>query len=250
MSPFIAGDETTVLQHVAAAIDGRQADIQRYENDKTPPLTIDDTWDAYIAAPNRPDSGDSTLRQYRLQFGRFVKWQAKAHKEIITLRGVTPAIASEFASHLQSRGLSPNTFNKYINLLQLVFRVLKDKTRLEHNPWDSIQRKRLNGCGRRELTIEEPTNLCEAAEGELRLLFALGIYSGLRLGDCATLHWGEVDLQRNIIRRIPNKVARRKTQPVHEQRLPARDDLPATDVSVVCLESLEDVVKGQAVLDQ
>ncbi len=215
MAPFIAGDEATVLQHVAAAIEGRQADIQRYEDDKTPPLTIDDTWDAYIATPNRPDSGDSTLRQYRLQFGRFVKWLANSHKEIKALRGITPAIASEFASHLQSRGLSPNTFNKYMNLLQLVFRVLKDRAQMTDNPWDAIQRKRLTGRGRRELTIEELKTVCGATKGELRLLFSLGIYSGLRLGDCATLRWSEVDLQRSIILRIPNKVARRKNQPVH-----------------------------------
>jgi integrase len=48
----------------------------------------------------------------------------------------------------------------------------------------------------------------------MRLLLALGIYSGLRLGDCATLRWGEVDLHRRIIRRIPNKVARRNNMPI------------------------------------
>jgi integrase len=45
-------------------------------------------------------------------------------------------------------------------------------------------------------------------------LLALGIYSGLRLGDCATLRWGEVDLPRAMIRRIPNKTARRNPKPV------------------------------------
>src|SRR5208282_2951826 len=47
-----------------------------------------------------------------------------------------------------------------------------------------------------------------------RTLLALGIYSGLRLGDCATLRWGEVDLPRAMIRRIPNKTARRNPKPV------------------------------------
>jgi integrase len=36
----------------------------------------------------------------------------------------------------------------------------------------------------------------------------------LRLGDCATLRWAEVDLQRGIIRRIPNKIARSNPNPV------------------------------------
>ena len=45
-------------------------------------------------------------------------------------------------------------------------------------------------------------------------LFALGVYSGLRLGDCATLRWPEVDMVRGIICRIPNKTARRNPKPV------------------------------------
>ena len=49
---------------------------------------------------------------------------------------------------------------------------------------------------RRELTIDELRKVCQTATGELRTLLALGIYSGLRLGDCATLRWGEVDLPR------------------------------------------------------
>jgi integrase len=45
-------------------------------------------------------------------------------------------------------------------------------------------------------------------------LLALGIYCGLRLGDCVTLRWGEVDLPRAMIRRVPNKTARRNPKPV------------------------------------
>lgn len=37
----------------------------------------------------------------------------------------------------------------------------------------------------------------------------MGASTGLRLGDCATLTWGDVDLARGIIRRIPNKTKRR-----------------------------------------
>ena len=57
-------------------------------------------------------------------------------------------------------------------------------------------------------------NVCQSATGELRVLLALGVYCGLRLGDCATLRWAEVDLPRGIIRRIPNKTARRNPKPV------------------------------------
>ena len=39
-------------------------------------------------------------------------------------------------------------------------------------------------------------------------MFALGIYTGLRLGDCALMDWGSIDLARNRIMTIPRKTAR------------------------------------------
>ncbi len=51
----------------------------------------------------------------------------------------------------------------------------------------------------RELTIEELRQVCSAATGELRTLFAIGLYSGLRLADAVTLQWGEVELIRRLI---------------------------------------------------
>jgi integrase len=107
-----------------------------------------------------------------------------------------------------------------LNLLTLVFRVVKQKAKLTGNPWESpkrggnLQRKRMITNSRRELTIDELRKICQTATGELQTLLALGIYSGLRLGDCATLRWGEVDLPRAMIRRIPNKTARRNPKPV------------------------------------
>ena len=101
-----------------------------------------------------------------------------------------------------------------MNLLTLVFRVVKHKARLTSNPWEEIQRKRIATHSRRELTIDELKKVCQAATGELQTLLGLGVYSGLRLGDCATLRWGEVDLPRCMIRRVPNKTARRNPKPV------------------------------------
>lgn len=110
--------------------------------------------------------------------------------------------------------VSPATSNKHLNLLSLVFRAVKHKAKLTHNPWEEIQRKRVMANSRRELTIDELRKVCKDATGELRPLLALGIYTGLRLGDCSTLRWAEVDLPRGIIRRIPNKTARRNPKPV------------------------------------
>jgi hypothetical protein len=106
------------------------------------------------------------------------------------LRDVTPAIAGEYAVNLGRIGLSPNSFNKHIRFLELIYRATRDRARWDRNPWEDIKRKRQVTSSRRELTVDELRTVCNVADGELRLLFALGIYTGLRLGDCATLRWG------------------------------------------------------------
>jgi integrase len=167
-----------------------------------------------LASPNRPDSGPETLYQYECQWSRFAKWIKETHPNKLTLRDVTRELAEEYAGTMNHGTLSANTYNKHLGLLTLVFRVVKRKARITENPWEEIERKRLVTHSRRELTVDELRKVCGDAAGELRTLLAIGIYTGLRLGDCATLRWAEVDLPRGIIRRIPNKIARSNPNPV------------------------------------
>jgi integrase len=214
MASFVVADEATALESIVAKLDGRKAELVRLQDEQNPPLAIAGAWRDYLAAPNRPDSGESTLRQYEFQYAAFARWMQEKHPEIATLRDVTRPIAEEYAASLNHGKFTPSTYNKHLNLLTLVFRVLKNKARLAGNPWEDIQRKRISAQGRRELTIDELRKVCQSAKGELAVLLAIGVYTGLRLGDCATLRWAEVDLPRNMIRRIPNKTARRNPKPV------------------------------------
>jgi integrase len=214
MATFTVADEATALESIAAKLDGRKAELARLDAQANPATAIATAWADYLAAPNRPDSGESTLRQYQFQYAAFAVWMAGKYPQFRTLREVTRAIAEEYAASLNYGKLTASTFNKHLNLLTLVFRVLKDKGRIAVNPWEDIQRKRIVAHGRRELTIEELRTVCQSAKGELAVLLALGVYTGLRLGDCATLRWAEVDMAREVIRRIPNKTARRNPKPV------------------------------------
>ena len=214
MRPFTASSETKVLEELTVKLQGRKAELAKWEDEQHPPLSIGRAWSEYLASPNRPDSGASTLRQYEFQWQAFADWMKEKHADAPTLRDVTKEIAEEYASSMNHGRFSASTYNKHLNLLTLVFRVVKHKAKLTGNPWEEIQRKRMVTNSRREMTIDELRKVCQAVTGELRTLLALGIYSGLRLGDCCTLRWGEVDLPRGMIRRIPNKTARRNPKPV------------------------------------
>lgn len=214
MAAYRVADEAEALQSVVAQLEGKRAELVQIHEERNPPLTIEQAWHAYLATPNRPDTGPTTLEKYRGKFQRFTEWIAKKCPEAKTLRDVTEDNASDYAQHLAGTGMAAATFNAHIGLLHLVWRVLRKKARTERNPWAEIGKKRVSSAGRRELTIEELRTICAKAGGELRTLLALGLYTGMRLGDCATLRWGEVDLVRGIIRRVPMKTARRNGKPV------------------------------------
>jgi integrase len=231
MAPFAVADEAAALESIVGKLEGRKAELAQWEDEQNPALPISQAWTQFLASPNRPDTGGETLYQYECQWSRFADWMKEKHQDLLALRDVTKEIAEDYAASLNHGTLSPNTYNKHLNLLTLVFRVVKSKAKLAGNPWEEIQKKHLVTHSRRELTIDELKTVCQKAEGELRTLLALGIFTGMRLGDCATLRWAEADLARGMIRRIPNKTARRNPKtvivPIHRDLLAMLAAVPA-----------------------
>ncbi len=214
LAPYQTGNKADTLRAVVARLTDAETEYKRAVADADPPLRIKEVWKAYTDNPERPDSGEGTLAQYHGHWNRFTVWLATVHPDAENLDSITPTIAGEYASNLSSSGLSSNRFNKHVSFLKLLFRVLADLARIPRNPFEKIKPKTLRTHSRRELTIEELRLILDRATGDLALLLYLGASTGLRLGDCATLTWGDVDLARGIIRRIPNKTARKKGKPV------------------------------------
>lgn len=207
MAPFQTGQTVETLRIIQASLTDAETQHQNVTEQARGGVPISQAWERYKASNERPDAGNATLRQYGFQWERFRGWLAKHKPNVKTLADIAPGMAQEYAGHLAGANVSANTFNKHIGLLALVFRVLADDAGITSNPWERITRKKQRSNGRRELTTEELRRIVQASSGELRLLLAIGIYTGLRLGDCATLRWDEVDLARGRILRIPNKTA-------------------------------------------
>jgi len=225
MAPITTADKVAMLESIEVKLKGHKDELAKFEDEKHPPSSIGQAWSDFLNSTNRPDSGESTLRQYEFQWQAFADWMKEKYPEKLALREVTKEIADDYASSLNHGRFSASTFNKHLNLIALVFRVLKHKAKLTANPWEDIQRKRVVAQSRRELTIDEIRKVCQSAKGELQKMLALGIYTGLRLGDCATLRWCEVDLPLGMIRRIPNKTARRNPKPVIVPIYPALGEM-------------------------
>ena len=173
ISPIAAAEEVEVLEQLTHKLAGRKAEIAKWEDEKNPALSVDQAWSEFLASPNRPDSGESTLRQYGFQWQAFADWMKEKHADKLRVRDVTKEIAEAYASSMNHGRLSPSTYNKHLNLLTLVFRVVKNKAKLTSNVWEDIQRRRIVANSRRELTVDELQKICQTATGELQILLDL-----------------------------------------------------------------------------
>jgi integrase len=248
IAPLAVGDEAKVLQSIVNKLDDRKIQLAALDDKQNPPLLLAHAWAKYMQSNKRPDTGPDTLVVYEGQFGQFVAWMKEHHPEVTELRGVDDTIAEDYVtSELNGGKLAPGTYNKHLNLLALVFRVLFKTAKLTVNPWADMERKKLKGKvnHRRELTVDQLRKLCQSATGEMRVLFAIGIYTGLRLRDCATLRWDEVDLRRNFISRVPNKTSRYSEKPVF---IPLSADLRAMLSEIPEASRAEYVLPGTAAM--
>lgn len=229
-APFRLGNEKATLEGLAAKVQGVTAELKAYE-DARPALALADGFEAYRKSTERPDSGARTLADYEGYYGGLVEWLKGNRPQLTELRQVGKADAEAYAADFK-RNHSAGTFNKRITFFNCMWRTLADdaEARLVCNPWEKIAK--LRGCKtvmRRELTVEELWRVCKSAEGELRTLLFLGIYTGLRLGDCATFEWGHVDLMRRMISVVTRKKSKRVWIGIHAMLLKVLQETPPED---------------------
>ena len=213
IAPYLAKDEAQRREQAYSALKTTEDKAIEAEKKLKYTILIDSGWEIYKRSRLRPDSGPATLLNYQGHYNKFSKWIKDNYSDIRNIAEITTDIAAEYASFLEKEGYSRNTYNKHINFMKLFYKVMLENERVEHNPFVRLEKKKLTANSRKELNVEQVFNLLDKASGELKLLLALGYFTGLRRGDCCTLLWSEVDLARRIITRIPNKIKNRSSNP-------------------------------------
>lgn len=211
-------------QAIVAADAERLAQEREAILDARPALALKDAWRAYELSGRRKAhaSSDAILATYHSYWMKFLKWMEENNPDIVELREVTLIMARGFCKSQEAK-VQGLTINRMIYLFQKIWRTLerddrdkaKDETRPEmrmarlgDNPWQEVERYEGQYNTRRELTVEELGRVVGRLSGEMRLLFAVGIYTGLRKIDCVLLEWSMVDLARGRLMVEPRKTRR------------------------------------------
>ena len=196
LDPVIhSNDKTKVIENVAKA---RQII-------KPSSLKLQGVWKAYTktSTDDRPNSSIGTLGNYERSWKQFTKW-LKVHYPTIEYLSdqINEQIVKEYRDHLKTLNLADSTFNYKVGALKLIFRILKGKACLSSNVWDSVSRiKNPKQETKKQFTFQQAEKLLNAFDDnefqtmhkkQLKILFALGIYSGQRFFDCVNLKWSNI----------------------------------------------------------
>ena len=174
-------------------------------------VPLSKAWQTFNSSLSRKAVSPATSRMYESRWDTFERWMKKNRPGVVGVADVDAEAAQAFMQEIKQR-LSPKTFNDYRALLMMVWRVLDAEAGLDgFNPWRDIATLDRDTHERRELTAEELMRVVAPLEGEMRVLFAIGIYTGLRLGDAVNLTWGAVDLVRGFIQWTPRKTKKHGT---------------------------------------
>ena len=208
-------------------------------------LPLADVWLEYVKSPNRNELAKSTLENKRVVWMHFAKWMEHSYLPVKDLNGITSDMIAEYLACLRV-DLCASSYNGRVCILREIFYTLAEKADLQEDPWFGVRLRPDDSHSRRELTPDELRRLLEAAKrvpgavvpgavvrddepstkhqaqstNEWYKLFLIGIYTGLRLGDCCNLNWASINLTQGIIQLIPNKTKRHAhgrpvTIPIH-----------------------------------
>lgn len=185
--------------------------IELQENRSKSQLKLEDVWDEFARRLKKDDVEDGTTQIYENATNRMIAWMATKVKYA---KDITPRIAEEYLEQLASE-VGANTYNIRLVLFKRIWRYIREDFQLCNDAWEKFKKKKAAKSSRRTLSAKEIANLLLAAKTyDLRLLLTIGMYTGLRISDCAMLKWNDVDLEKKILRVVPIKTRKHMEAPL------------------------------------
>ncbi len=188
--------------------------------------TFEEAWSSYEHSPENIAQSDKARADDHGAWKTWMRWLhgqnvrgsllncKGAHPDAVCLDDADAKIAAEFVEWMKFNR-SPQTANKLIRVLRRVWRL----NGVDENPWAAFRKFKAPTAKRRAFTREETDRIIESAEGELKILFTIGAYTGLRLGDCQNLRYESIDGAAGVIR--TGKTGKVVRIPIHPKLLAA-----------------------------
>ncbi|HPS31588.1 MAG TPA: site-specific integrase [bacterium] len=168
-------------------------------------MTLENAFDAYREKPKKRIISERTYRDYQNLWNKFIQWTKENYPAISYLNEIDVEVAEKYLNSEHEKGLAERTYNERIKKFRAMFSALSKTAGLKENVWKSVDKMTEGTISKKMLTKNQLKDLFSITDGEMKVLFMIGLFTGLRLGDSATLKWNEIDFENGFIIRLPNK---------------------------------------------
>ena len=189
------------------------AEIRRLKSQDK--VKLSQAWEMFYTSKfRRQQTAEGTLSNYKRNYERFLGWLNRNYPTCKTLSEITLKIAEEYAQDVEDMIISNSTYNYHIRGMATITNVLMHDAGISENVWERIPRKPNDSIGKKAFTEEEVGRLLEAFDDEslklmhkeqMKILFCIALFTGMRLADCALLLWRDIDLKSGMISLMPVK---------------------------------------------
>lgn len=174
-------------------------------------LSTADIWEVFAKKLKKDDVESGTTSIYENAVHKMVEWMTPKVK---LAKDITSKLAEEYLEHL-SDSVGAATYNIRLVLFKRIWKALSGEYRLEKDTWESFKKKKVVKSTRRTVSSFEIGKVLSAAESfDMKLLLTIGIYTGLRLSDCALLKWSDIDFDHKLLKVIPIKTKKHMDAPL------------------------------------
>ena len=160
---------------------------------------LEKIYEEWEAIPRRRENSQAYKKQCMATIKRFVTFVSGQSRMVHDISRVTPTLAKDFMMWEAKRGVTAKTWNDTLLLLRSVFRHLLPTGAT--NPFQFIPTRMTETVFRHPFTPEELKEILLAAEKDpqLKPVIITGVCTALRRGDCCTLKWKDVDLDKRFL---------------------------------------------------
>lgn len=209
--PYREESDIAVLKNLEAKIKTAEATRTTYKLR----MRLDELAAAYSDCLYAKDLVDGSLKNYMTIINKLVSW-LKSNTNAKYMDEVTSSDATKYLNELSER-LGATTYNINLVFFKKLWTIFKDEATLSSNIWEKFKKRKASShTSRRPLTSDEVMKLMVEVKDDpdLSVLFAIGIYTGLRLSDCCLLKWENIDMHTRIISVVPIKTKRHLQSPI------------------------------------
>lgn len=186
--------------------------ISLHETRTIDKLKTEDIWNEFKKTLQNSDSTSGTIANYERGVEFLVEWM-KPRAE--NAEDIDEKLASEYLEHLSS-SIGASMWNLRLSLFKRVWKALSKEFGLNAGLWGNFKKKKTMKKSRRRTMTEKEiqTVLSKAKSRDMQLLITVGVYTGLRISDCALLKWSEVDFENGVLRVLPVKTKKHMDAPL------------------------------------